>query len=113
MALFGEKSMEHLVKAHKWDKLEKKASHGDTALRAEIATLCGTSKDDEAYNLLIRLTSDPEKDVQLAAIKSLGEVGRESAIAHLQWLSSHIPEERTEEQKMIQQAMNKIKTRKD
>lgn len=103
---------EKLAKGKHWSKLAKLAEKPDESIRVEVAKACGLSKDDEPYNLLITLTKDPSPAVQMAAIKSLGEVGRPAASTHLQWLAEHIPADRTEEQKLIHEALGKIRTRK-
>lgn len=103
---------QHLVKGKHWAKLAKLAEKSHEQVRVEIAQACGTSTADEPYNLLITLTKDPSPAVQMAAIRSLGEVGRPAAATHLQWLSDHIPADRTEEHALIHDALAKIRERK-
>lgn len=92
--MFGSKNeeAEKFVKDAKWDKLGKKYVCGDDAARLAAAEALKNSHADEAYNYLIDLLKDSNKDVQLAAIKSLGISGTDRAVAQLQWVLSKVPE---------------------
>lgn len=86
--MFGnsEQKLEHLVKAHQWEKISKKISSSDAKTRLAAAEACGSADDEEAANLLVHLLRDSDKAVQLMAVKSIGQVGGEAAKTHLQQL---------------------------
>ncbi len=98
----GKDQFVKLVEKNRWDALNKKLSGANKQTRLEIAEACSHSSEDESMNIMIRLLTDSDPDVQLQAVKSLGISGRANAKSHLTWLSNHLPAQRGEE---IQQAI--------
>lgn len=86
-----------MVQKNQWDALTKKLSNANKQTRLDIAVACSHSSEDESMNIMIRLLTDSEPDVQLQAVKSLGISGRANAKSHLNWLREHLPEEGRED----------------
>ena len=106
-----EQELEKLIKADKWDKIEKKFFYADPVHRLILAKgLAAVSEKDECYNMLFELIKDDDKDVQLAAVKSLGICGTDSAVARLQWVLNRTPESET---KLIEEIHDAIKVLRD
>jgi HEAT repeat protein len=57
------------------DAVQADLSNGDPAMRYEAARACGELEVKEAISALIRLVSDPDREVQAAAIGALGQIG--------------------------------------
>lgn len=112
--MFGGGS-DHFVKMAekgKWDSLNKKLNGANKQTRLEIAEACSHSSDDESMNILVRLLTDDEPDVQMQAVKSLGISGRPSAKSHLSWLRDQLPAQGREEIKQaIKEAFAAITAR--
>jgi HEAT repeat protein len=112
--MFGsnENEMQHLVKKHQWDKIGKKLVNADVQTKVDCAAACGCSADETASEFLINLLKDGNESVQLQAVESLGEVGREHTKTHLQWLLGSLPDGKDAIKKAIQDSIIKINKRK-
>ncbi len=55
--------------------LLKELASADTEIRYEAAVACGDLEKEEAVPYLIRLISDPDADVQMAALQALAKIG--------------------------------------
>lgn len=100
-----------MIQKGKWDKAAKKVAHGDAALRLAAAKACSCSDCDESYNILIDLLKDPDEQVQIAAIESLGKTAGDRASTHLTWLENHTPADKKELHAAIHAALNQIRNR--
>jgi HEAT repeat protein len=111
--LFGsaQNPFEHLVEKNQWDKIMGKLDRANVQTRLEIAEACSKSNEDESMNILIRLLTDEDEKVQLQAVKSLGISGRSSTKTHLNWLLSHLSEDKVELREAIKEASMAIAKR--
>ena len=100
-----------MIQKGKWDKAARKVAHGDAALRLAAAKACSCSDCDECYNILIDLLKDPDEQVQLAAIESLGKTAGDRASTHLTWLENHTAEDKKEIHAAIHTALGQIRSR--
>jgi HEAT repeat protein len=57
------------------DTVQEALSSSNPAMRYEAARACGELEVKEAVTALIQLVSDPDREVQFAAIAALGQVG--------------------------------------
>ena len=57
----------------------RETAHQDAAIRYEAAIACGYLGDDETVPHLINMLNDPDSQVQLGAVRSLGNIGGELA----------------------------------
>lgn len=67
-------------------KLLSYAGSKDEVERAAAAQALGASKEDDAFNALVSLLRDPSEQVQIAAVRSLGQSGRSVAVEHVRHL---------------------------
>ena len=104
--------MEHLVKKHQWDKIDKKLNGANVQTKIALAAACGGSSDDTASSILINLLRDHDEGVQLQAIKSLGAIGKGSCKTHLQWLAENLAGEKKEIREAISEAISQVSNRK-
>lgn len=88
---------EKLVEKKKWKALEKSVKAGKHEERVDLAKALGNSRDEEPYIMLTVLLTSPEKDIQLAAIESLGKTGRQTAVSYLGYTRDH-----TEDKEIIE-----------
>ena len=111
--MFGneEKKIARLVKRERWTKIQKMLEKGERATRVRITAALGTSRNDDAFNILVTLLKDNDEKVQLEAIKSMGELGVDRAKVHLQDMGSKLPEEKTEFIEAIKESLAKINER--
>ena len=98
-----------MAEKKQWEKLMKKLSKNDPKISSIVAEACGTVNDDGSYNILIQLMKSESREIKLAAIRGLGELGRDTARTHISWLKQHTPEEDTEIHEAIMNAMTKIR----
>ena len=91
--MFGGNSEEKLIKMvtkKKWDALRKLMGK-DKETVLHLAKACAHSSEDESTNILIELLRANDRDIQMAAIVSLSEVGNEHAVASLQYIEKSNP----------------------
>ncbi|MGN1059377.1 MAG: hypothetical protein ACI4QW_03005 [Clostridia bacterium] len=98
-----------LAKQKNWDKLRHKLNKNDPKIGAIVAQACSTVDDDGSYNILIELMKHDQRPIKLAAVRGLGELGRDAARTHISWLKQHTPESDTEMHAAISEAMAKIR----
>lgn len=114
--MFGGKQekLEKLVKKNQWDKINNHyVNSNDTETRRLLAEACGLSTDDGAFNTLTILVRDADRNVQLAAIASLGKVGKEEhASTELRWLLDKLGDSDAEMSEAIHNALNAMRGRK-
>ena len=92
--MFGGNSEEKLTKMvtkKKWEALRKLMGK-DKETVCNLAKACKHSGDDESTNLLIELLRVDDREIRMAAIDSLGQVGNEHAIASLQYIEKSQPD---------------------
>ncbi len=59
-----------------WSEIvQRELSNSDPAMRYEAARACGELEVKEAVPVLIQLISDPDREIQVAAIAALGQIG--------------------------------------
>ena len=75
-----------LVKEGKFEKLEAEVAKLDAEKCKQVAEACATSREDGAYNVLVSILDKEDRECKMAAIKGLGDQGRESASTHLMHL---------------------------
>lgn len=112
--MFGGNSEEKLTKLvtkKKWDKLRKLMT-SDKETVCNLAKACAHSNDDESTNLLIELLRANDREIQMAAIASLGQVGNEHAIASLQYIEKSQPDCGADMIHAIHTAIGSIRNRK-
>lgn len=88
--MFGSGNFVKMVEKNQWDALNKKLSGASKQTRLDIAAACSHSSEDESMNIMIRLLTDSDPDVQLQAVKSIGISGRANAKSHLTWLNNQL-----------------------
>lgn len=112
--MFGGKGseIEKMVKSGKWDKIEKKYLHSTDENRLALAKALYDSPADEAYNALVSLIKDSNPDIQLEAIKSLGNTGSERAAAQLQWVLEKVDPSNTVTVAAIKDSIVKVRSKK-
>lgn len=112
--MFGNKTnkMRHMVDRHEWDKLLKKYGTLTAEEKVQLAEACGTSDADESGNMLITLVKENDKQIQLAAIKSLAAVGGQNAKTTLQWLMGRLTDDKADLKAPMLDAVEKIGARK-
>lgn len=108
--MFGSKEQKiaRLVKRGRWGKIGKMLEKGDSETRVAVTAELGNTKDESAYNYLILLLKDNDEQVQLQAVKSLGNLEMERAKVHLQNLISSVPKEKTSLIDAIKESISKI-----
>ena len=102
------KKIARLIKRERWTKIQKMLEKGQSDTRARITAALGTSRNDDAFNILVMLLKDNDEKVQLEAIKSMGELGVDRAKVHLQDMGSKLPKEKTELADALKEAIAKI-----
>lgn len=112
--MFGNKTdkMRHMVDKNEWDKLLKKYGTLTTEEKIQLAEACGTTDADDACNMLITLVKESDKQIQLAAVKSLAIVGSQNAKTTLLWLIGNLTEDKADLKAPMLAAVEKIGNRK-
>jgi HEAT repeat protein len=108
MSSKNEKRIARLIKWKRWNKIAKELEKADSQTRVEFAAEFGKLAEENCYNYLINLLDDKDEDVQLQAIKSLGDSGRENAKTHLQKLAENLPKEKNVLHDAIRESISKI-----
>ncbi len=103
-----EKKIARLIKRESWTKIQKMLEKGQSDTRVRITAALGTSRNDDAFNILVMLLRDNDEKVQLEAIKSMGELGVDRAKVHLQDMGSKLPDEKAELIDAIKESIAKI-----
>ncbi len=112
--MFGSKAekIEKLVLKGKWDDLGDKYINADTETRLILAQECAKSTDYKVNSILSILLRDPDENVKLTAIKSIGVTGTDRETAQLEWLSSNTPDNKTEILAALQESILKVRGKK-
>ena len=80
---------EKIVQKKNWKKLGHEMKHASAENLVLLAQACGTVNEDETYNALVDMMRHADERVQLAAIESLGKVGRPAAATQLSWMAEN------------------------
>lgn len=89
--MFGSKdlneTMQNLAKKGNFDKLRKKYMNGSKEEQIALAKACSVVSSDDSVNTLINLMDcAADRDVLVAIMQSLGEVGTDHAVSQIQLL---------------------------
>jgi len=109
--MFGnvERKIEKMVKKGKWEDLIKKCMTADAKTRLIIAEQCAKLNDPGVNTVLNKLLRDPDENVQLAAVKSIGITGKDHEVAQLQWLLSNTSEDKQELISALHDSISKVR----
>ncbi len=113
--MFGstEEKMKKLVKRGKWEKIKNKYLYSSGADElCMLARACSQSNTDDSVNILVALLNATDQRVVLEALKSLGVVGTDHAVANLQLMYQEADPSNKELKTAIQTTLNKIRSKK-
>jgi HEAT repeat protein len=112
--MFGNKTdkIRHMVDKREWEKLLKKYGTLSKEEKIQLAEACGTTDADESCNFLVSLVKENDKDVQLAAVKSMGIVGGQNAKSTLQWMLGRLTDSNADLKEPMLESIEKIGVRK-
>lgn len=105
-----QEKLEKLVQKKHWDKLRKSLRGGNEEQLA-LARACASSDADECCNILVTLLHEDSREVQLAAVNSLGAIGNDHATAQLQWLLTRLTPDETELIDAIHAAIKNVRNK--
>jgi HEAT repeat protein len=77
------RKIEKFARKEKIDKLIKIADGKNVELATKAIEALATVKKDESFNYLVICLRNPNKDIRLAAIRGLGDIGFERCRTHL------------------------------
>lgn len=102
-----------LIKWKRWNKIGKMLEKGKSDTKIAIAAELGKINDEQPIEFLNALLLDPDDQVKLQAVKSLGNLGVERTKVNLQQLITIVPEENTELHTAIREALASINEAND
>ena len=105
-----EEKMIKLVKKGDWGSLSGYLEK-DTETKVNLSKACANSYSSDCMNILLLLIEEPEKEVKLAAVKSLSAVGTDHETAALQQLLMKTPKENVELRDAITTAVQVMRHR--
>jgi len=103
-----QKKIATIVKRHRWSKINKLLQKASSEEKEEFAKELGNDLHNNNINYLLKLMDDPDDNVKLQAVKSLGNHGSDTAKTFLQNFLENLPKEKTELEKATREAINKI-----
>lgn len=112
--MFGstEEKITRLVKKGKWEKIKSKYLYTSGADElCMLAKACSQSNSDDSVNILVALLNATDQKVVLEALRSLGVVGTDHAVANLQLMFREADPDNKELKDAIQNTLNKIRNK--
>lgn len=103
-----QKKIAAMVKHHRWNKISKELQKANSEEKVEFAKELGIDLHLSNTNYLLTLLDDPDDQVKLQAIKSLGNHSSDTAKTYLQEFLVNLPKEKTELEKAARDAISQI-----
>lgn len=103
-----QKKITNMVKRHQWFKITKELNKASLEEKEAFAKEFGNVLHEQTFNYLLMLLNDSEEQVQIQAIKSLGNFESDNAKTHLQDFLINLPKEKTELDKAAREAIRQI-----
>lgn len=103
-----QKKIAKVVKHHRWLKISNELKKANTEEKVEFAKEFGNDPHINNINYLCMLLDDPDDNVKLQAVKSLGNFCSDSAKTFLQDFLQNLPKEKEELEKAARESISKI-----
>lgn len=103
-----QKKIATMVKKQRWTKISKVLQKASSEEKEEFAKELGNDLHNNNINYLLMLLDDPDDNVKLQAVKSLGNHASDTAKTYLQHLLENLPKEKVELETAIRDSISKI-----
>jgi len=103
-----QKKIATMVKKHRWSKINKVLQKASPEEKVEFAKELGNDLHNNNINYLLMLLEDPDDNVKLQAINSLGNHASDTAKTFLQNFLENLPKEKVELEKATREAISRI-----
>jgi len=103
-----QKKISTMVKKHRWSKINKVLQKASSEEKEEFAKELGNDLHNNNINYLLKLLEDPDDNVKLQAVKSLGNHASDTAKTFLQDFLEKLPKDKVELEKATREAIGKI-----